>query len=254
MLRRLFTFLSKGTPAPIAGSMPAGKRVYAIGDVHGRLDLLNILLERIERDNEARPDADTCLLFLGDLVDRGPQSAQVIDRIIALKSARPNTRILTGNHEEMFLAALSGDLNALKVFTHVGGRETILSYGVTESDYRELGFEGLYEEFSRRVPKQHRAFIEAFEDVVVFGDYAFVHAGIRPNIPLEQQRTSDLRWIRKEFLEHTGSHAKIIVHGHTIFDAVQEYSSRISIDTGAYKSGKLSAMGFENEDRWILHT
>lgn len=254
MLRNLFRFKHEPIAEPIRGVVPKGQRIYAIGDVHGRLDLLVNLIDQIDEDDRQRDRIDTHLIFLGDLIDRGPQSAQVIDHLIALKKDRPRTRFLSGNHEEMFEAALSGDLNALKLFIRVGGRETILSYGIEEIVYRELSFEELFEQFSSLVPAEHREFIAAFEDIILLGDYAFVHAGVRPNVPIDEQRSSDFRWIRKEFIQHQGPFEKIIVHGHTIFKEVQQDRFRISLDTGAYQSHTLTAMGFEGENRWILQT
>jgi serine/threonine protein phosphatase 1 len=236
------------------GAIPAGQRIYAVGDIHGRLDLLEELLAQIDADDAARHRAQTKLLFLGDLVDRGPQSAQVVERLIRLAQHRPRTQFVLGNHEEVFLAALSGDVKALKFFNRIGGRETILSYGITEQEYRDLDYPELLELLISRVPAQHRAFLEDFEDMVVVGDYAFVHAGIRPESPLAEQKISDLRWIRDEFLGHRGPLEKIIVHGHTIAPAVEMTAHRIGLDTGAYASGKLTAMGFEDDRRWVLDT
>jgi serine/threonine protein phosphatase 1 len=233
--------------------VPPGQRVYAIGDIHGRLDLLDQLLEVVEADNASRPKADTQIIFLGDLIDRGPNSAQVIDRAIRL-IGKGKYRFLLGNHEEVFLKALSGDLKALSFFTRIGGRETILSYDISESEYQTSDYPELLEMLQERVPAEHISFLEAFEDMIILGDYAFVHAGVRPGQTLSHQRTSDLRWIREDFLGHSGALEKIIVHGHTISEEVEIREHRIGIDTGAYASGNLTAMGFENDARWILDT
>src|SRR5579875_2062369 len=130
---------------PIVRALPDGQRVYAIGDVHGCLDLLDDLLARIEADDAARGDAQTQLVFLGDLVDRGPDSAGVIERLIELDQRRGHTRFILGNHEEIFLRSLDGDLEALRLFVRIGGRETILSYGVSERDYERTDYEELLE-------------------------------------------------------------------------------------------------------------
>ncbi len=254
MLRKLFQSRARRAATSPVGAMPPGQRIYAVGDIHGRLDLLDALLAQIDADDAARSRTETQLLFLGDLIDRGPQSAQVVERLIQLAQQRPSTRFLLGNHEEVFLSALSGDVKALKFFSRIGGRETILSYGITEQEYQDFDYPELLERLISLVPTQHRAFLEAFEDMVVVGDYAFVHAGIRPESSLAEQKIGDLRWIRAEFLAHQGPLEKIIVHGHTIAPTVEMTAHRIGLDTGAYASGKLTAMGFEGDRRWILDT
>ncbi|MDP5280667.1 metallophosphoesterase family protein [Sphingomonas sp. DG1-23] len=234
--------------------VPPGERIYAIGDIHGRLDLIEALLGRIVADDRARPEAQTQLIFLGDLIDRGPQSAQVIEFALGLESSAWNCRFLLGNHEEVFLKALTGDLKALAFFIRIGGRETILSYGVSEAEYAESDYPELLELLVARVPASHVEFLNRFEDLIVAGDYAFVHAGVRPGQQLADQRTRDLRWIRSEFLDHPEDHGKIIVHGHTVTDDAQFRHNRIGIDTGAYASGKLTALALEGAERWVLDT
>ena len=234
--------------------VPAGQRIYAIGDIHGRADLLDALLAQIDADDVTRGPAQSRLVFLGDLIDRGPSSAQVIERAMQVAAGPRNCQFLLGNHEEVFLKALSGDLKALAFFIRIGGRETILSYGISEEEYRSCDYSELLALLLERVPESHRTFLSAFEDLIIAGDFAFVHAGVRPGHPLEQQRASDLRWIRNEFLDHRDGFEKIIVHGHTITDDVDIRAHRIGIDTGAYSSGKLTAMGFEGGERWVLDT
>lgn len=232
--------------------MPEGRRFYAIGDIHGRFDLLEGLIERIDRDDRDRSGPNGELIFLGDLVDRGPQSARVVERLMALAQERPGTRFLAGNHEEVFLQALSGDLKALRFFTRIGGRETILSYGISPADYASADYDELARMFAAAVPSAHREFLESFEDMIVEGDYAFVHAGVRPGVTLDEQRQSDLRWIREDFLSARMPFEKVIVHGHTIFNEVVDLPHRIGLDTGAHQSGTLTAMGFEGSKRWIV--
>jgi len=250
----LFSKLRRNGPGAaraMEASLPEGQRIYAIGDIHGRLDLLDHLLALVAEDDANRP-GESQIIFLGDLIDRGPHSAQVVERALRLRQARPDTRLLLGNHEEVFLKALNGDLKALSFFVRIGGRETILSYGLDEQTYNDATFEELLELLRARVPREHIDFLESFEDLIVAGDYAFVHAGIRPNEPLSCQRPSDLRWIRDDFLRHGSPFEKIIVHGHTIAEDVEQRPNRIGLDTGAYASGKLTAMGFEGDERWIL--
>ncbi|WP_404338119.1 metallophosphoesterase family protein [Sphingomonas sp. MMS12-HWE2-04] len=251
MISRLF---SRRAPRGPKGSLPAGERIYAIGDIHGRLDLLDELLASIRADNLARGTNSGRIIFLGDLIDRGPQSAHVVARALEIKSDLPDTQFLMGNHEEVFLKALHGDLKALSFFARIGGRETILSYGLSDEEYRDADYPELLELLRARVPAEHIAFLESFEDLIVAGDYAFVHAGIRPGEPLALQKPGDLRWIRNEFLNHRAGFEKIIVHGHTITEEIDVQENRIGLDTGAYASGKLTAMGFEGTERWVLST
>jgi len=251
----MFGLLKKSIKASAPQSrIPDGQRVYAIGDIHGRLDLLDSLMALIESDDAERGSADTQIIFLGDLVDRGPHSAGVVERSIEVARARPGTRFLTGNHEEVFLKALAGDEKALRLFCRIGGRETILSYGIPADQYAQLDFEELAAELQQIVPAHHRDFLATFEDLIEIGDYAFVHAGVRPEVPLFEQQASDLRWIRDVFLNHRAPLERIIVHGHTITAEIETRPNRIGIDTGAYASGKLSALGLEGDMRWILST
>lgn len=229
-------------------------RVYAVGDIHGRLDLLDALLLQMEADNAARGQANTIVIFLGDLIDRGPDSAQVVQRLMELGAEAENVRFLLGNHEEVFLKAMEGDLKALPFFLRIGGKPTVLSYGISSSQYAAAEYPDLLDLLQANVPQAHLDFLSSFEDVIVIGDYAFVHAGVRPGVPLAEQVPGTLRWIREEFLDHESPADKIIVHGHTICDEVEERSGRIGIDTGAYASGRLTAMGFEGAERWVLQT
>lgn len=239
---------------PIVRRLPDGQRVYAIGDIHGCLDLLDDLLGRIDADDAVRGDAQTQLVFLGDLVDRGPDSAGVVARLIELAEQRGHARFILGNHEEIFLRALDGDLEALRLFVRIGGRETILSYGVSERDYERTDYEELLEMIRAHVPQRHIDFLKGFEDRVEIGDYVFVHAGLRPGVPIEEQRRGDMRWIRSTFLDTDWDFGKLVVHGHSISDDVVERPNRLGIDTGAFATGRLTALGLEGADRWILAT
>lgn len=229
-------------------------RIYAIGDIHGRLDLFEALLARIDADNAGRPPADVRLILLGDLIDRGPSSAGVIEKAMLLKRSSPAVSILMGNHEEVFLRAIEGDVRATRLLVRVGGRATLISYGFSEQEYQDLDYDGLTAQLAERVPAGHVAFIAKFEDVIELGDYVFVHAGIRPGVELAEQRVSDLRWIREEFLRHDGSHGCVIVHGHSISEEVDQRPNRIGIDTGAFASGRLTAIALEGGERWFLQT
>lgn len=250
VVRRLFNTVLKRKTAAFA--VPPGQRVYAIGDVHGRLDLLNALLERIEADDEARQAADTLLIFLGDLVDRGPRSREVVERLLELDRSGTPAKFLLGNHDEIFLKAARGDVKALRYLVRIGGKPTILSYGISEEEYKSADFNQLAAHFSSLVPAAHLEFLSSFQDYLEIGDYAFVHAGVRPGVPLAEQAPSDLRWIRREFLDHKAPHPKLIVHGHSISSEAEIRDNRIGIDTGAFASGRLTAIGLEGSERWLL--
>ncbi|MFM9851899.1 MAG: metallophosphoesterase family protein [Sphingomonadaceae bacterium] len=252
MLKRLFR--SAAPVEPRAWAAPEGQRLYAIGDIHGRSDLLDDLLDQIGADDTARSMAHTQLIFLGDLIDRGSDSRGVIERLMALKAATPNARFLKGNHEELFIRIWDGDTKAASMFHRVGGRDTMLSYGVSEAEYDDADFNTLTALVSGRVPPEHIDFLRGFDDWIVAGDYLFVHAGIRPGIAIEDQRAGDLRWIRGEFTEFDGDHGMMVVHGHSITELIDVRTNRIGIDTGAFMSDALTAIGIENTDRWFLST
>lgn len=253
MLYSKLTRWARNRKAPDA-RIPDRQRVYAIGDIHGRLDLLEVLLARIEEDDAARGAADTLMILLGDLVDRGPDSAGVVECAMRLRSRGRHVRFLKGNHEEVLLRAVHGDAKSTKFLIRIGGRATLASYGITDDEYNTLEYEDLTALLAARVPAEHVAFLESFEDLIEVGDYAFVHAGIRPGVDLEQQRPSDLRWIRDDFLNHQGMHARVVVHGHSITEEVERLPNRIGIDTGAFASGRLSAVGLEADQCWFLST
>lgn len=247
--RFLNAALKRETAAP---AIPAGQRVYAVGDIHGRLDLLDQLLEDIRDDSSRRGEADTLMIFLGDLVDRGPESRGVVDRLIKLRDSGTDATFLLGNHDEVFLKAASGDPKACRFLTRIGGKETILSYGVSIEDYHSCDHDELAELLTSKVPAAHLEFLSSFENFFEIGDYLFVHAGIRPGTPIADQKEADLRWIRKEFLHCRDPHPKIVVHGHSISEEVDIRRNRIGIDTGAFASGRLTALGLEGTDRWFL--
>lgn len=251
----LLKFLrSRRASAVPTAHMPQDARAYAIGDVHGRLDLLDQLIEAIDADDAARGPAQTHLIFLGDLIDRGPQSAGVLDRVIEIANTRPNVSVIAGNHEEVFLLALEGDLEALKFFTRIGGRETILSYGIAPETYDRADYPDLAALLDEHVPAAHIAFLRSLQDTVMLGDYLFVHAGIRPGVALEDQKPSDLRWIRRSFLDFDGDNGCVVVHGHTPGAAVEYRHNRIGIDTGAWETGRLTALGLQGGERWQIDT
>lgn len=247
-------FARKPTPAPRVATMPAGERAYAIGDIHGRLDLLDDLLARIAADDAARGAAKTSLILLGDLPDRGPQSRGVIERAMELEASDRNCVFIMGNHEELMIRVWDGDRPTAATFNRAGGRETLMSYGVSGEDYDGWDLGDVTEATSRVIPKAHIDFLKRFRTAHRMGDYFFTHAGVRPGIALEDQDEKDLRWIRSDFVESDADFGAIVVHGHTIRDAVEERANRIGIDTGAYASGTLTAIGLEGAERWYLST
>jgi len=235
-------------------SIPDGMRVYAVGDVHGRLDLLEVLIEALREDNELRGPADTRIIFLGDLVDRGPASAQVIDFLLSGAIDFASVDYIAGNHEDAFLDVLAGrNETASTSWFRFGGVETLKSYGVSSSAIALRGL-ALFDELHHKVPRRHIEFLETFEPHLRLGNYLFVHAGIKPGVALERQAPHDLMWIRDEFLEDGRDHGMIVVHGHSVTDAVDRRTNRIGIDTGAYKSGRLTALGLQGTDRWTVST
>jgi serine/threonine protein phosphatase 1 len=230
----------------------AGARAYAVGDIHGRLDLLEPLLAKIAEDARTRPARRTYIIFLGDLIDRGPDSAGVVER---LRNYRPDFAtpiFLAGNHEEVMLRVVEGEPDILSDWLKFGGAECLASYGIDAGALTRMEPNKVVELLRSKIPRAHIEFLEGFADTFQFGDYLFVHAGIRPGIPLAEQDQFDLRWIREPFLSGTDEHGPIVVHGHTIVSEVDERSNRICIDTGAYHSGILTAVGIEDDQRWYL--
>ena len=231
---------------------PAGCRAYAIGDVHGRLDLLKELLARIERDDAARPAAKTYVVLLGDLIDRGPDSAGVIDHFLNQPPAFGRPIYLKGNHEEFLLSVLDGEDEMVGSWLTYGGYECAESYGVSKGWTLNVSSHEVAGRLRAAVPDAHRRFLAEMADSFQFGDYLFVHAGIRPGVPLDQQNGKDLRWIREGFLDNRNDHGVMVVHGHTIVDRPEQHPNRIALDTGAYRSGVLTALGIEGRERWFI--
>ena len=235
-------------------SVPAGHRVYAIGDVHGRDDLLADLLRQIEADNDERPRARTHIIFLGDLIDRGPESRQVIERFSRYAPAGMTPLFLAGNHEEVLLRLLSGEHEFVESWLKFGGAQCLRSYGVDPTPLLHMASIRAAKIISEAIPAAHVDFLRTFSDTFRIGDYLFVHAGIRPGVALGDQVQADLRWIRKPFLDTIDDHGFVVVHGHTIKDRIDLRHNRIGIDTGAYRSGVLTALGAEATEQWFLQT
>jgi serine/threonine protein phosphatase 1 len=226
--------------------IPDGTRIYAVGDVHGRADLLRPLLGRIDADLQAHPIAQSVQVFLGDYIDRGPDSCTVVELLIA-RRRQHMMLCLKGNHETFATEFLSNP-SVLSDWRHVGGISTLLSYGVMPSAKDDPhGQADTAEAFRQVLPESHRHFINGLALSFTCGDYFFAHAGARPGIPLRQQRRQDLLWIREEFLLHEEDFGKVVVHGHTPSREPDIRPNRINIDTGAYATGRLTCLVLEGD-------
>jgi serine/threonine protein phosphatase 1 len=238
-----------------APSTQAGERLYAIGDVHGRYDLLRDLLDRLEEHSAALPPAaSTHVILLGDLVDRGPDSASVLRFLYNSQQRTDRLVVLLGNHEELMLRALDGEKGMLRAWMRVGGRETMKSFGVTPPTKEESSAVAT-QQLIEAIPAEWVEWMRGFPLTAKSGDYMFCHAGIRPGIALRRQARADLLWIRDEFLlDDESDHGAMIIHGHSISHEVEMRSNRIGIDTGAFSSGVLTALYLEGERREIIST
>jgi serine/threonine protein phosphatase 1 len=226
--------------------IPGGVRIYAVGDVHGRADLLTRLLARIDADLSAHPIARPCQVFLGDYIDRGPHSRQVIDLLIAWRR-RHEMLFLKGNHEDFALEFLS-DPTKLSEWKQVGGMSTLLSYGVKTAGRTDAEAEEQTAiAFRRALPESHLRFLGSLVLSFNCGDYFFSHAGARPGIPLRDQHQQDLLWIRDDFLLYEEDFGKVVVHGHTPVMTPDIRPNRINIDTGAYATGRLTCLVLEGD-------
>ncbi|MDC7786726.1 metallophosphoesterase family protein [Rhodoplanes sp. TEM] len=241
--------LESSRPGP--PSLPAGVRVYAVGDIHGRDDLLRGVFARIDADLEAHPVTHAIEVYLGDYVDRGGGSREVIEALIG-RSRDRDTVFLKGNHETYVTGFLS-DPTVLRTWRQFGGLETLMSYGVrpslapAEADPIQLS-----RALSRALPDRHHAFFATLMPFFSLGDYFFVHAGVRPGVPLERQAETDLLWIRQDFLLSEDWHGKMIVHGHTPVREPEFLANRINIDTGAYATGRLTCLIVEHDRMMLL--
>jgi serine/threonine protein phosphatase 1 len=228
--------------------LPDGLRLYAVGDIHGRSDLLRRLLGLIEADTVARGPAQVRLMFLGDYIDRGPDSPGVLDLLMAAR-AWARTTCLRGNHEDALLAFVEDPVKA-RFWLDWGGLETMRAYGVSlSSDLQDMS-----RQLDSVLPDRHRAFLKGMPVRETLGDYLFVHAGVDPALPFDKQDHFTLTTIREPFLSWGKPLEKIVVHGHTISPQPELLSWRIGIDTGAYASGRLTALGLESNGRWTLST
>jgi serine/threonine protein phosphatase 1 len=227
---------------------PEGVRIYAIGDVHGRFDLLKQMYAAI--GTEGSDVRDWRIVHLGDYVDRGPESKQVIDFLI---EAGRDSRITTlcGNHDIAMLDFLATP-DAAGLFARYGGDATGRSYGVDMRFGATAELAACHSALDAAVPQAHRDFLHGLKFSAEIGDFFFCHAGIRPGVLLDKQDPKDLIWIREAFLRHSGLHPKVIVHGHTPMELPEVLPNRVNVDTGAFFTGVLTALVIEGAEKRIL--
>jgi serine/threonine protein phosphatase 1 len=234
-------------------SLPAGVRIYAVGDIHGRIDLLEKLLARISTDTALRPRVRPVYVFLGDYIDRGSASRETIDRLIEHGKTHDSV-FLKGNHELIAIKCLS-DSDLFDQWLRLGGLETLASYGVPpEMMANGTQIVQLQAAFHDALPNAHLRFFRDLQNSYVCGDFFFAHAGVKPKVELSQQRESDLLWIRREFLSSNDDFGKIIVHGHTPTREIEVGPNRINIDTGAFATGRLTCLAIQGETLSVIDT
>jgi serine/threonine protein phosphatase 1 len=248
LLSRLFSPRSSSGPA-----LAKGVRAYAVGDIHGRLDLLERMLEMIDEDGKSSPGRKL-LVFLGDYVDRGPSSKGVLDRLLQPMPEGFEVHFLKGNHEHSLLEFLT-DPSLYQMWKRYGAMECLQSYGVHPPVHDDIGaFEAARDELASAMPPAHLEFLNGLQMSFEIGDYFFVHAGVRPGIPLHRQSVEDLMWIREDFLGSDFNFGKVVVHGHTPSQVPTARANRIGVDTGAYITGHLSCAVLENGSCRFLQT
>jgi serine/threonine protein phosphatase 1 len=240
-------------PHEFAAKPPDEGRVYVVGDIHGRTDLLDRMVALISRDLEANPISDSLTVTLGDYIDRGPDSRGVIDRLV--RNPFPTRFVaLKGNHEALLEAFLSNP-SVAEHWRHLGGLETIHSYRVPAGELMiGMNHENAAEGLRAAVPEAHLKFLASLQTSITVGKYFLCHAGVRPGVPLERQSIEDLLWIRDEFLSSTADFGKIVVHGHTPTERPEILPNRINVDTGAYATGRLTCVVLESSEPRFLTT
>jgi serine/threonine protein phosphatase 1 len=241
--------MSAAPSRSVNASAPADTRIYAVGDIHGRADLLSEITARIDDDIRRRPIAHTVEVYLGDYVDRGPHSRTVID-LLAVRLVANHAVCLRGNHEAVMEGFLQ-DPAILQYWEPLGGMQTLASYGIELHGDTETAID-LQRRFLAAFPRAHELFMQCLRNQFSCGDFLFAHAGIRPGVPIEQQDVNDLIWIRDEFLESTLNHERFIVHGHTPVPHPDIRHNRINIDTAAWRTGTLTCIAIEGSTIMFL--
>lgn len=242
-------------PSPTPSSVPDGTIVYAIGDIHGRLDLLQQLEAMIEHDAADIDASRRLIVCLGDFIDRGDNPYGVIEHFLQEPPDSFERICLIGNHESYLLRFLD-DRTVASTWLTYGGRKTLASYGVASPSGSDVEGASLamQAELRTRVPEPHLAFLRSLAPSHREGDYLFVHAGVRPGIPIERQKPDDLMWIREEFLSEKRDFGAVVVHGHTIRPEPENLANRIGVDTGAYTTGRLTCAVLWGSERRFLST
>jgi serine/threonine protein phosphatase 1 len=234
-----------------------GRLIYAVGDIHGRMDLLEPLLDQIRQDAfDAPRPTKPVLIFIGDYIDRGPSSRAVIERLIGLKrDAEFEVCALKGNHEAAVLGFLQNPASG-PAWSEQGGAQTLASYGVTPpaSATDAEAWSTVRDAFALALPLEHLNFLSELVLTAAHGDYVFVHAGLRPGLALEAQSEVDLLWIRDEFLNEPGPFENVVVHGHTPMEKPFMGEHRINTDTGAYATGTLTAVRLADGERRFIQS
>jgi len=249
-------FLKRLAKAPAAAAVerrvPDGMRVYCVGDIHGRDDLLRQMAKHVEADLEPCSFEEAVTVFLGDYVDRGLGSMRVVEQLV--RGEWPTSIIaLAGNHEDLLMTFLE-DAGVIESWRNLGGLETLHSYGVNVGPaMAKRDFGAVQAAFAGCFPEPHRQFLEGLKDSTTIGDYFFCHAGVRPGVPLDRQNRNDLLTIRDAFLASELEHGKLVVHGHTPSLVPEIRFNRIGIDTAGYATGRLTCLVLEKDQRRFLH-
>jgi serine/threonine protein phosphatase 1 len=255
MITRLFGKARQDEPRGAAPEVAPGSRIYAVGDIHGRVDLLRAMHQLIHEDAYRRQAQRNVVVYLGDYIDRGDDSRAVIDLLLDEPLPSFESIHLKGNHEDSMLRFLD-DPSIGPSWLFYGGAQTLMSYGVRPPTplTRPDELARAQRELRERLPMRHRRFLQALPLTHEEGDYLFVHAGLRPGLPLERQSAEDLLWIRDQFLLSDAEFGKIVVHGHSITPRPDVRRNRIGIDTGAFASGTLTCLVLEGTDWLFLQT
>ncbi len=254
-MRSWFSKWGRSRPDEASASVPAGTVVYAIGDIHGRLDLLQRLEDEIRRD-AGDVDADRRLIIcLGDYIDRGDHSREVIEHLLQGAPASFERVCLIGNHES-YLLRFFDDSSVGPSWLANGGHETLLSYGVTPPVWTDMNRSAgkMQADLRAHLPQPHEAFLRSLAVSHREGDYLFVHAGVRPGVPLDEQDPHDLMWIRDEFLTDKSDFGAVVVHGHSVRSEPENLANRIGVDTGAYATDRLTCVVLWEDQRRFLST
>ena len=254
-LRRRVASIRHSDWHPAPAQVPEGERVYAIGDIHGRLDLLQMLVAAVEEEQRSLPPLRPTVVFLGDYVDRGPESRGVIDFLLEQPLPDFARVYLRGNHEDWF-ESFRSDMSVGPSWLYCGGVETLASYGLraTPGEDDPMRLRALQADLATSLPASHRAFLRGLEPYREIGGYLFVHAGIRPGVPLAEQVADDFYWIRDAFLHSSADHGHVVVHGHTIANEAQVCPNRIGIDTGAFTTNVLTCLVLEADRYRLIQT